>query len=103
MNWNDILVAFISCLGACIGTIYGIHKSSSLTIYRIDQLEKKVELHNNLVERMTVSEHRTDALQKTADKFNERIASHGEQIDQVYTLAEKNESRIQMLERLANR
>ena len=31
-------------------------KSNDKTLYRIEQLEKKVEAHNNLVERMTIVE-----------------------------------------------
>ena len=103
MNWTDIVVALIAMFGTGLGTFYGIRKSNSLVEYRLKQLEDKVSVHNNLIERMTVAEHNIDALTKTSEKHNDRIASHGEQVDQVYTLAEKNESRIQMLERLANR
>ena len=103
MNWTDITVALIAMVGTGLGTFYGIRKSNSLVEYRLKQLEDKVTLHNNLVERMTVAEHNISSLQKTSEKHNDRIASHGEQVDQVYTLAEKNESRIQMLERLAHK
>jgi hypothetical protein len=54
----------LSIGGTLIGTFAGIVVSNKLTIYRIDQLEKKVEKHNNLVERtyklegrMTEAEH----------------------------------------------
>ena len=103
MNWSDIVVALISLVGACIGTIYGIKKANNLTVYRLEQLERKVDMHNNLIERMTVAEHTIAVLQKASDKFNDRVAAHGEQIDNVYTLAEKNESRIQMLERFVHK
>lgn len=42
----------ITFLGTAIGTCGGIIASSKLTTYRLEQLEKKVELHNNAVERL---------------------------------------------------
>ena len=44
---DTIIVAIISFAGTCIGSLAGI----SLIKYRIDQLEKKVEKHNNVMER----------------------------------------------------
>lgn len=103
MNWTDIIVAGISFLGACIGTIYGIQKANNLTIYRIDQLEKKVEIHNGVQERVSIIEQQLEMWRATTEKLNDRVSAHGEQIDQAWTLAEKNEGRIQLLERLANK
>ncbi|MGL4645037.1 hypothetical protein [Vagococcus fluvialis] len=48
---EPILVAFITLVGSGIGTIGGILASSKLTNHRLEQLEKKVEKHNNIVER----------------------------------------------------
>ena len=67
---NTVLVALLSCAGTLIGSLAGIMAANKLTSFRIEQLEKKVEKHNNLVERMTVVEqslksehHRLDELQ----------------------------------------
>ena len=49
---STIIVALISMAGTIIGSM----KSNDKTLYRIEQLEKKVEAHNNLVERMTIVE-----------------------------------------------
>ena len=49
---ESIMVAFITGGMALIGTVISNLLSHSKTIYRIEQLEKKVEKHNNLVERM---------------------------------------------------
>lgn len=43
-----VIVALISFAGTVIGSFAG----SKLSKYRIEQLEKKVEKHNNLIERM---------------------------------------------------
>lgn len=47
----EILVAVLSLAGTMGGSLLGVIASSSLTRYRIEQLEKKVAAHNNLVER----------------------------------------------------
>lgn len=49
---TTIAVALISFAGTLIGTFAGILTSTKLTNYRLEQLEKKVDKHNNLVERM---------------------------------------------------
>lgn len=56
---STIIVSVISMLGTVIGSMMGVMKSSDKTLYRIEQLEKKVEAHNNLVERMTIVEQET--------------------------------------------
>ena len=64
MNW-EILFSF---LGSATGCIAGILASQKLTNYRLERLEEKVNKHNNLVERMTVSELK---IQMMEDKLNE--------------------------------
>lgn len=53
---STIIVALISMAGTIIGSMIGVMKSNDKTLYRIEQLEKKVEAHNNLVELMTIVE-----------------------------------------------
>lgn len=50
MNQTTI-VAIISFLGTCVGTIGGILASSKLTNFRLSSLEEKVKKHNNIIER----------------------------------------------------
>lgn len=49
---GEILVAALSFLGTCVGSWGGL----KLMSYRIEQLEKKVEKHNNFAGRMPVVE-----------------------------------------------
>ena len=63
----ELWVAVLSLIGTLSGSFLG----SRLTIYRVEQLEKKVDKHNSLVERMAVCEnsvksahHRLDALER---------------------------------------
>lgn len=54
---DSVIVALISLVGTLGGTFGGILVSAKLTNYRIEQLEKKVEKHNNFAERMPVIEN----------------------------------------------
>lgn len=49
---ETIIVAILSLFGTLLGTFGGIMAANKLTNYRIEQLEKKVEKHNQVVERM---------------------------------------------------
>ena len=49
---ETIIVAIIGFFGAVIGSAGGVMTSAKLTNYRLEQLEKKVQLHNNVVERV---------------------------------------------------
>lgn len=51
-DWN----VFFSFLGSATGCVAGILASQRLTNYRLQQLEARVDKHNNLVERMTATE-----------------------------------------------
>ncbi|MEE0946771.1 MAG: hypothetical protein U0M42_08120 [Acutalibacteraceae bacterium] len=55
---TDIAIALISFFGTMMGTLGGILTSSKLTSYRIEQLEKRVEAHNNFAGRMPVIEEK---------------------------------------------
>ena len=66
----EIVVALLSLVGTLGGSFLGVLASNKLINYQIQQLEKKVEKHNNLVERMVLVEtevksaqHRLDSLE----------------------------------------
>jgi len=48
---NEIVVAVIGLVGSTVGAFIGVVASANLTAYRIEQLEKKVEKHNGVIER----------------------------------------------------
>lgn len=48
---TEIVVALLSLAGTALGGMLGVIASSKLTQYRIEQLEKKVSLHNGVIER----------------------------------------------------
>ena len=53
---ESIIVALVTGSITLIGTVISNMLNHSKTIYRISQLEAKVEKHNNLVERMYICE-----------------------------------------------
>ena len=53
---SEIIVAFLSLVGTLGGSFLGVVASSKLTHYRLKQLEKKVDMHNHVVERVFVLE-----------------------------------------------
>lgn len=48
---ESLLVALISGFCTLAGSCAGVLASSRLTQYRLEQLEKRVAQHNNLIER----------------------------------------------------
>lgn len=63
---TDITVALIALFGTMFGTFGGILTSSKLTNYRIQQLENKVEKHNNFAVKIPI-------MQAELDDHKERI------------------------------
>ena len=51
IDYTALAAASMSLIGTLVGTFGGILVANKLTNYRIEQLEKKVAAHNNVVER----------------------------------------------------
>lgn len=73
---DTIIVGLFSLCGTVVGTVGGIIASSKLTVYRIKQLENKVDKHNNFAERIPVIEnnikvanHRIEDLERRVDHY----------------------------------
>lgn len=64
---------WVSLLGSLIGTFGGIISSAILIKYRIEQLEKKVEKHNSVVERMAIAEINIKNIFHKLDEIIEEI------------------------------
>lgn len=70
---ESLWVAILSLLGTCLGSLGGIIAASKLTNFRLSQLEKKVEKHNNLVERMVKVEQISASNTDRIDDICERM------------------------------
>ena len=70
---ETVLVAVIGLVGSGLGSLIGVIASSKLTQYRIEQLERKVDKHNNIVERMYSLEERVALNEEKIRVENHRI------------------------------
>ena len=70
---ETILVALIGLAGSGAGAFGGILVSSKLTQYRLEQLEKKVEVHNQVIDRVYKLEERTELQEEKIKVANHRI------------------------------
>ena len=53
---DTVIVALLSLAGTVLGSGLGVIASQKLTQYRLEQLERKVQAHNNLIERTFILE-----------------------------------------------
>lgn len=70
---NAILVAIISMIGTLGGSFLGVITSTKLSNYRIEQLEKKVDKHNSVVERTYALETKVNDLVDIVDEVKEYV------------------------------
>jgi hypothetical protein len=66
-----VIVAVLSLIGTLGGTFGGILTANKLTNYRIEQLEKRVEKHNNVIERVYKLEKDEAVIQEEIDHLKE--------------------------------
>lgn len=65
---GSIIVALLSFAGTCIGSLTGI----KLIKYRIEQLEKKVDKHNTVIERTYRLEDDVKYIKEEISELKER-------------------------------
>ena len=70
---ETLLIALLSFAGTLIGSAGSILVANKLTNYRIEQLEKKVEKHNNTIERTYNLEEKEAVLQEKIKAINHRL------------------------------
>lgn len=68
-----VLTAGLSLLGTLIGTFGGIITGSKLTNYRLEKLEKTVDKHNNMIERVYKLEGRMNEAEHDIKDIKGRI------------------------------
>ena len=69
-----IITGSLALVGTLAGTFGGILTSTKLTNYRIEQLERQVEKHNNLMEKVYRLEDQDKLLGEKIDVANHRIS-----------------------------
>ena len=68
MLTDTVIIAIISFAGTLIGTFGGIVTSGKLTNYRLEQLEKKVDVHNNFAVRIPILEEQIKTVSERLEK-----------------------------------
>lgn len=56
MDWPAVLGAALTAIASLVGVLYSNRATRKLVMYRVDQLEKKVEIHNTFDRRMVAIE-----------------------------------------------
>lgn len=79
---EGVIVALIGVAGSAIGTLLGIVVNTKLTNYRLEQLENKVNKHNNLIDR-------TYKLEQTVTLQAEKIAVANHRINDLEEVTRK--------------
>ena len=70
---TEIVVAMLALSGTLAGSFFAHHRSTALFLYRLEELEKKVALHNRLVERTYHLEEQEAVLEERMKVANHRI------------------------------
>ncbi len=71
---ETILVALLSLAGTLAGAYFANRKSSALIAYRLEQLEGKVDKHNQVIERTYALEESVALMDERVKVANHRIA-----------------------------
>ena len=69
MDWSTVIVGVLSLLGTMAGSFGGM----KLMSYRIEQLERKVDKHNNFAERIPVIEEHIKNLDQRVDDLEKKV------------------------------
>lgn len=75
-----VIASVVSLVGTLVGTFSGIYASSKLTIYRIEQLEKKVDRFSSIEEKLfelekhnAVQDERTETIAENIRKVEDSL------------------------------
>ena len=66
-----VIVGILSLIGTLGGSLFGILAANKLTNYRIQQLEIKVEKHNQLIDRVYKLESHEAVMQEEIEHLKE--------------------------------
>ena len=71
---EGVIIAVLSLLGTMAGSYFSNRKGQALIAYRLEQLEEKVNKHNNLIERTYKLEELTALQEEKIAVANHRIS-----------------------------
>ncbi len=73
MDLTSIMVAALALVGTLAGSWLANRKSAALIAYRLEELEKKVDKHNQVIERTYRLEEQEAILEEKIKVANHRI------------------------------
>ena len=73
VDWATIIVGVLAFIGTLVGAYCSNNKTVALVTYRLQALEKKVEQHNKVVERMLIAENEIKTMKKEIEKVEVEI------------------------------
>lgn len=71
---ESIVVAILSLVGTCVGSVVAVLTSNNLTKYKIEELTKQVEKHNVVIERTFKLEEHQAVVDEQIKVVNHRLA-----------------------------
>lgn len=72
MNWIALGASVVTALFSFLGVYLSNRKSAALVEYRLEQLEKKVDKHNKVIERTYELEKRTAVIETEVDDLRKK-------------------------------
>ena len=63
-GWLTFAGVVFTALLSLAGVVYSNRATRKVVVFRVDQLEKKVEKHNNVIERVYKLEQKVDDMEK---------------------------------------
>lgn len=70
---ETIIVAVLSLIGTLAGSFFAHRKSTALLAYRLEELEKKVDKHNQVIERTYNLEEKAALAEAEFKRVNRRL------------------------------
>ena len=70
----ELTDGMLALIGTAVGTLGGILASAKMTTYRIEQLEKKVDKHNNFAEKIPVIEEQIKVANHRITDLEEKVS-----------------------------
>ena len=88
---ESIIVAALALVGTLAGTYFSNRKASALIAYRLEALEKRVDEHNDLIDRLYRVEQRTELQEAKIKELEQRVAELEGLTGRTYKLEERTE------------
>ena len=73
---NEFFSGILSLLASLVGTFGGIITSTKLTNYQINELKKRVDKHNNVIERTYKLEEHSKYLDERIARLESEVENH---------------------------